>query len=106
MDLCNPAGDHRSCVSTAPGTRFPRRPGTSPSRSSTRLLLHCLTYLGGPYVLCQAGGAGWLDGLPSRSMAVKRGFIWRSLAGLSGVIEAARNAFANRHTSVTCTYTF
>ena len=37
---------------------------------------------------------------------VKRGSIWRAFAGLSGGIEAARNAFVNRHNSVTCTYTF
>ena len=37
---------------------------------------------------------------------VKRGSIWRAFAGLSGGIEAARNAFASRHNSVTCTYTF
>ena len=44
--------------------------------------------------------------LAAPAQQVKRGSIWRRLAGLSGVIEAARNAFANRHTSVTCTYTF
>ena len=42
----------------------------------------------------------------NRAEDVKRGSIWLAFAGLSGGIEAARNAFANRHNSVTCTYTF
>jgi len=29
-------------------------------------------------------------------MAAKRGVIWRAFAGLSGIIEAARNAFAKQ----------
>jgi hypothetical protein len=50
--------------------------------------------------VCLQAGSGGPGGV------VKRGFIWRAFAGLSGGIEAARNAFANRHNSVTCTYTF
>ncbi len=37
---------------------------------------------------------------------VKRGIVWRSFAGLSGVVEVERNAFANSPNAVTCTYIF
>jgi hypothetical protein len=35
---------------------------------------------------------------------VKCGIVWRSFAGLSGVIEVERNAFANGPNAVTCIY--
>ena len=43
---------------------------------------------------------------PRRTDGVKRGIVWHSFAGLSGVIEVERNAFANGLNAVTCTYSF
>ena len=42
----------------------------------------------------------------ARRDCVKRGIVWHSFAGLSGVIEVERNAFANGPNAVTCTYIF
>jgi hypothetical protein len=47
-------------------------------------------------------GSG-IGGLPTQDCKAR--IYLAGFAGLSGVVEVARNAFANRHNSVTCTCT-